>query len=259
MSEVKSVKEESSQREEQREEKRRKRVEQLNALKNPVLQSTAGVGNTLRSVLLFYSSNLEQQEQQRKKQHRNRRLTETHVKTERSISLQPSITSTESRRSSYAAMRTMSDTTHNATSEERHHSLFEPIQLQKVLLENPLSKFFKSHRPSLAEQGSIEMKEIAKDDDSTTHKVNERSLSLSSIHSIEEDTSDRTIQQNDEDVTVVPDNVVVGNDYDRTVVDHNDVSIARLNNRQSSLEEIHEMPSPEDQLPKAKKRREVSQ
>lgn len=147
LSEVKAVNEDSSHRLEQREEERREIDEQLNALKDPLHYFK--LSQTLRKVLIFYSTNLKEEEQlqesRRRKRGRDRSVSETHARMGRSVSLP----SSEEKRRSFAANHAASDPGNMLKDEDekgkdhfKHY--LQGLVPQKVSIVNPLTKFFKS-------------------------------------------------------------------------------------------------------------------
>ncbi|XP_019855146.1 PREDICTED: voltage-dependent L-type calcium channel subunit alpha-1D-like isoform X2 [Amphimedon queenslandica] len=143
LSEVKAVNEESTHRLEQREEERKELEEQLNALKDPLQYFK--LSQTLRKVLIFYSSNLKEEEelQETRKRRRERSVSEAHVKVDRSVSLPLA----EIKRRSFASAHAVSDPGRMTEEEgERREQLkhyLTGMVPQKVSIANPLGKFFK--------------------------------------------------------------------------------------------------------------------
>lgn len=256
LSEVNSVKEDSSHRSEQREEQRREREEQLLALKNPTQPSS--LSQTLRRVLVFYSANLKQQEEQqltRRKRSRRARgsLTIPLPKTDRSISMPH--TMADIRRQSYASSRAASDpVSPSAYNEDRKDSInvatyLHNIVPQKVSSVNPLTKFFKtqSQHSSMIRSATIEL------DRFETTPTNDTSMS----HDKEPDESSCDVLPV-EPVTVLEESTTFdcsnslesqslppqpSPSHSRVLAAPADVSIARLV-RQSSLEEVDQIVLP---------------
>lgn len=143
LSEVKAVNEESTHRLEQREEERKELEEQLDALKDPLQYFK--LSQTLRKVLIFYSSNLKEEEelQETRRRRRERSVSETHVKVDRSVSLPLA----EIKRRSFASAHAVSDPGGMKEEEgERREQLkhyLTGMAPQKVSIANPLGKFFK--------------------------------------------------------------------------------------------------------------------